>query len=429
MLSVHKLFKSFKVIYISKRAIVLGIVVVFACIAALLLINRAMSSVSTNVSTIATTSSDEYVILAANDHGMHCIQHDYSTFLLLPPANNLRVQVFKKGGRNGATLIKSGITIKYEIIDNTTSSNKLNFWKYAKDYGYNVADDVGITGNKLSGEMVLSSDKKYYEATAIPVTPYNDSDPKKFNAYQLAKITVLDKKTNKPIALSDSVVVPVSDEMMCSACHGETDTDLSILKSHDQLSGTTLVQDFKNNIRHKCADCHKDNALDEKGKEGVKPLSEAMHGFHQSKMELTNIQPKCSVCHPGPNTQCNRGVMKKAGITCDNSKCHGTMGNVAATQKNGREAWLQEPDCGNCHGQEYASNPNTLYKNSYLQNAPGEEMNDKIRCQSCHNSTHAEWPSTLPIDNALPQSLLGYASYIDKCTVCHEGEGKVHTKR
>ncbi|HEY5585755.1 MAG TPA: hypothetical protein VIK78_14865 [Ruminiclostridium sp.] len=416
-----KLFKSLKVVFVCKQTVILGVVAVLVCIAAMLVVSKTVPAAST-------TSADEYVILAANDLGMHCIQKDYSSFLVLPPANNLRVQVFKKGGSNGATLIKSGITIKYKIIDNTTSSSKVNFWQYAKDYGFDVAENVGITGNKLSGEMQLSSDKKYYEATAIPVVPYNDSAPDKLNPYQVAQITVWDNKTNKPVAISDSVVVPVSDEMKCSACHGENDTDLSILKSHDELSGTTLVQDLQNNIRHKCADCHKDNALGVPGKEGVKPLSEAIHGFHQSKMELTDIQPKCNSCHPGPVTQCNRGRMVEAGITCDNPNCHGTMGNVADSQKNGREAWLQEPDCGKCHREEYASNPNTLYKNSYLQNAPGDEMNDKIRCQSCHNSTHAEWRSTLAIDNYLPQSLLGYASFIDKCTVCHEGEGNVHNK-
>lgn len=394
---------------------------VFICIAALTICYKAIPAASSR-------AAGEYTTLAANDLGMHCIQKDYSAFLILPPANNLRVQVFEKGGKEGARLVTSGVTVRYELIDNTYSADKINFWQYAKDYGYDVAPNIGITGNKLSGEMKLSADKKYYEASAIPVVPYNDSDPKKFRPYQVAKITVWDSKTNKLLSLADSVVVPVSDEMECSACHGTKDTDISILKSHDELSGTTLFDDLQNNIRHKCSDCHQDNALGEKGKAGIEPLSEAMHSFHQDKMDVLKLESKCITCHPGQETQCNRGVMKKAGITCDNEKCHGSMANVAQTQKNGREAWLQEPDCGNCHGEQYASNAEKLYKESYLLNAPGEEMNNKIRCQSCHNSTHAEWPSTLPLDNALPQSLLGYASYIDKCTVCHEGNGKVHIK-
>jgi len=43
------------------------------------------------------SSNSEYIILAVNESGMHCIQPDYSSFLILPPGNNLKVQVFAKG--------------------------------------------------------------------------------------------------------------------------------------------------------------------------------------------------------------------------------------------------------------------------------------------------------------------------------------------
>lgn len=368
--------------------------------------------------------NQEIVILAANDLGMHCMQKDYSAFLLLPPANNLRVQVFRKKTRT-ADLINSGITVQYEMVNNTTSADKVNFWEYAKDYGYDVKENIGITGNGLSGVMKLSADGKYYEATAIPVTPYTDTEKNLLQPYQIAKITVLDNKTNQALAVADSVVVPVSDELKCSVCHGERNTGLNILQSHDELSGTSLVKDLKNNIRHKCADCHKDNAIGAAGKPDVKPLSEAMHGFHKTKVTMSTIEPICYSCHPGPVTQCYRGTMLAAGISCADAKCHGDMANVANTQKSGREAWLEEPDCGNCHGARYATNSGTLYNDSYLLNAPSPIMNNKVRCQSCHNSAHAEWPSTLELDNALPQSLLGYASYINQCTVCHRGSGTV----
>ncbi|MFA9377854.1 MAG: hypothetical protein ACERKZ_14030 [Lachnotalea sp.] len=366
----------------------------------------------------------EYVVLAMNDLGMHCIQSDYSAYLLFPPANNVKVQVFKKGDKE-AMLINDGIEVKYEAIDNTTSADKVNFWQYAADYGYDVEPNVGITGNKLSGFMSLSSDKKYYEATAIPITPYNDGSTE-LNAYQTAKITVYDKSTGKVIAVCESVVVPVSNEMNCSVCHGETDTDLAILAAHDELSNTHLVNDLNNNIRHKCSDCHEDNALGEKGVEGVAPLSQAMHGFHSTKMELSDITPKCSSCHPGPITKCYRGVMYANGVSCDNSKCHGDMENIARSQMEGRMAWLQEPNCSNCHKMKYSTNQNVLYRNSYLMNAPAFEMNGLIQCISCHNSPHSEWPSTLAIDNKIPLSLQGTENYIENCNVCHEGKGKVH---
>ena len=370
--------------------------------------------------------NEEFVVFAMNDLGMHCIQKDYSNYMLLPPANNLKVQVFKKGIRD-AKLIRDGIEVKYEVINNSTSSNKINFWKYASDYGYDLENDVGLTGNRLSGTMTLSEDKKYYEATAIPITPYNDGSMN-LNPYQIARITVYDKNSGKLIATCDSVVVPVSDEMNCSECHGEKNTDIEILMAHDRLSGTELVEDFTNNIRHKCADCHADNAIFEKGKEGIEPLSQAMHGFHATKMEFSAISPKCYSCHPGPVTKCYRGIMSEENISCDDSNCHGNMNVIAESQRNGREAWLQEPDCGNCHGDKYASNPSLLYRNSYLKNAPAKTMNDIIQCLSCHNSPHSEWPSTLPIDNKIPESLQGTDSYIKKCSVCHMGKGKVHEK-
>ncbi len=414
---IDKYYKKIQLISTNKSKII-GATIVILCIMSIVVLNKVLPTA---------VSGQQYIILATNDLGMHCIQKDYSDFMILPPANNLRVQVFKKGDKRSA-LITKGINVKYEIIDNTKSSNKINFWKYSKQYGYDVKPDVGITGNTLSGQMVLSADKKYFEATAIPVTPYTDSNPTKLSPYQVAKITVYDDKTGKLIAMTDSVVVPVSTEMNCADCHGTINTGLSILESHDKLSGTFLVQDLNNDIRHKCSDCHRDNAIGQPGKEGVSPLSQAMHGFHDTKMQLTPTTPQCYTCHPGPATQCYRGVMMSQGVSCDDPKCHGTMDNIAQSQKAGRQAWLEEPNCGMCHTQTYASNSDSLYRNSYLQNSPDKDMNDIILCASCHNSPHAEWPSTLPIDNALPNSLLGSSSYINQCTVCHNGEGKVHKK-
>jgi hypothetical protein len=93
------------------------------------------------------------------------------------------------------------------MIDNTYSAGKTNFWTYVKDYGYDVAPNVGITGNGLKGEFRLSEDGKYYEAVAVPVTPYNDGS-EILNPYQLARIQVLDANTGRLLAETASVVVP-----------------------------------------------------------------------------------------------------------------------------------------------------------------------------------------------------------------------------
>lgn len=410
----------FHAVVVKKKTLVISLVGVVLCVAAIVLTASLLSEAAVPIN----SASGAYTILAMNDSGMHCIQSDYSAYLLLPPANTLKVQVIQKGTRE-ARLVTSGIRVTYEIIDNTTSDDKTNFWIYAKDYGFDAAPNVGITGNGLSGEFALSTDGKYYEAEAIPVTPYNDGS-RELNPYQLAHIRVMDARTGAVLAETSNVVVPVSDEMNCSSCHGDTDTDLAILAEHDELSGTSLVEDLEKGQRYKCGQCHRDNALGLPGKADVPPLSQAMHGFHADKMEETSISPVCYSCHPGPVTQCYRGQMSQENINCGSDKCHGDMANVAQTQAEGRQAWLEEPECGECHGSKYAVNPGLLYRNSYLLNAPGEEMNGLILCESCHNSPHAEWVSQQPKDNLLPHSLLGYDSFINKCTVCHEGEGRVH---
>ncbi len=119
--------------------------------------------------------------------------------------------------------------------------------------------------------------------------------------------------------------------------------------------------------------------------------------------------------------------MSKSGISCVNSKCHGDMTNIAVSQSKGREAWLQEPNCSNCHKDKYGVNTGLLYRNSYLLNS-NAEMNGFILCISCHNSPHAEWASQNPKDNLLPISLQGFAGFIEKCSVCHEGAGLIHEK-
>lgn len=373
--------------------------------------------------TLSLQTKGEYVILANNDLGMHCIQSDYSAFLIFPLGNNLIVQIFAKG-KEDAQLITSGITLEYEVNNNTSSADKVNFWKYAEDYGFNIEPDEGITGNKLKGTLTLSKDKKYFEATAIPVVPYNDNQ-KQVNPYQTVKITVRESSTGKILAIQDNVVLPVSDEMMCSNCHGTEDTDKNILKSHDKKEGTKLYADLTQNNRHSCSECHSDNISNVPDKSNVPSLSLAMHGFHSQTMGMSKLENQCYNCHPGTVTKCLRGVMAANNITCNNSNCHGNIEQVSQSIENGRKPWLDEPDCGACHGPAYAVNPGILYHNSYLINGP-DEMNGQIKCTSCHNSPHSEWPSTLTLDNVIPLQLYGKPDFIRQCSACHEGTGKLH---
>ena len=366
-----------------------------------------------------------YVILAWNDLGMHCDQNDYSYFMVLPPYNTLHAQVFRRGSE-GASLITSGVTVSYSFPKKTNSALHTNFWAYAPQYGFSVPTNVGISGTPLAGNMTLDAKGLSWEAVGIPITPYDDDGT--WDPYGTAVITVKDNSGN--VLQSVNVVAPVSTEMMCSNCHGDGTGNqqamqLSILQAHDSYNGTTLATDQAVGKVHSCSECHSDNALGAPGKAGVESLSLAMHNFHKDKMNTTPTAvattPGCYNCHPGPKTQCMRGIMFRAGKTC--TDCHGDMYGMTTSLQNGRQAWLQEPQCGGCHDAAYAENSNTLYRNSVIMNAP-EGMSGKIYCEACHNGTHAELTTANPADPTIPQKFQGDTYWIWSCTVCHSSQSQ-----
>jgi hypothetical protein len=363
-----------------------------------------------------------YVILAWNDLGMHCDQNDYSYFMVLPPYNTLHVQVFRRGGE-GASIVTSGITVSYEFPKKANSTLHTNFWVYANSNGWfgsaPIPDNIGVTGTPLAGNMSVDPKGIGWEAVGIPITPYDDDGT--WDPYGTAVITV--KNSSGQVLQTANVVAPVSTEMMCSNCHGAgtaSSMQLDILQKHDTHNGTTLAADQTRGIVHMCSECHEDNALGATGKAGVESLSLAMHNFHKDKMTSTpassNTTPGCYNCHPGPKTQCLRGIMFRAGKTC--TDCHGDMYGMTTDMQTGRMPWLQEPTCGGCHGATYAENSNTLFRNSVIMNAP-EGMSGRIYCEACHNSTHGELTTANPADPTIPQQFQGDTYWIWNCNVCH----------
>jgi hypothetical protein len=360
-----------------------------------------------------------YVIFAWNDLGMHCDQDDYSYFMVLPPYNTLHAQVFRRGSE-GAGIVTSGITVSYSFPKKTNSALHTNFWTYAPQYGFNVPANVGITGTPLAGNMTLDANGLGYEAVGIPLSPYDDDGT--WDPYGTGVITVKDSSGN--VLQTVNVVAPVSTELMCTNCHGSgtaASAQLDILQSHDSLSGTTLAADQARGVVHACAECHSENALGAPGKAGVESLSLAMHNWHKDKMNTTaassSTSPDCYNCHPGPKTQCLRGIMFRAGKSCHD--CHGDMNEMTTGLQNGRQAWLEEPQCGNCHGASYSENTDTLYRNSVLKNAVSGDMNNRIYCEGCHNSPHAELTTANSADPTVPQKFQGDNYWIWNCNVCH----------
>ncbi len=390
-------------------------------------------------------SQMDYIILAWNNLGMHCDQQDYSYFCVLPPANTLYVQVLDRSGHGGSGPITKGITVSYAFANKSNTSLHTNFWTYAPQFGWDVATNVGITGTLTAGNMVPSGDNLSWTAQYIPISPYDDDGT--WDPYGAATITVKDSRGN--VLQTANVVAPVSTEMNCANCHGTSSLDptltpsASILYQHDVNSGTTLYTDWQAGTVHLCGSCHKDNALGTAGVSGVEELSYAIHNFHSNKMTFTttaaNTTPDCYNCHPGPVTQCLRGIMHRAGKECAN--CHGDVGNVAASIASGRTSWANEPTCGAadnwsngnwggaCHDSaHYSENSKTLYRNSVLNNSPSRMMNGKIYCEGCHNSTHAELVSGNAADPTIPTQFQGDTYWIHSCAVCHQwGDGsKIH---
>jgi len=338
--------------------------------------------------------NDQYIVLAWNDLGMHCSNHDFSKIAVLPPYNNLMSQVIRKGSATTSPeLVTSGFNVTYSIPGNTFSVGKTNFWDYDQAlFGVDLPPNTGLTGNGLSGPMTFHTD--HYMATGIPVTPFTDLNLVNEDAYQLALVELFDQGNN--LISTTQNVIPVSNEINCvsSGCHS---SEQDILNKHEQVPGFTPPV--------LCGSCHFTNALGIPANPEAPVFSFAIHNKHKDK---TN---DCYKCHPGPNTQCYRDVMHAGGMVCQD--CHGSISQVASSIANGREPWLQEPSCGSvsCHGANYAEEPGKLFRQS--------KGHGGLYCSACHGSPHAILPSENPRDNVQNIALQGSAGTLKDCKVCH----------
>lgn len=348
--------------------------------------------------------SAPYVVLGANDLGMHCMQQDFSEMMILPPYNTVRVTIINRSGEE-PRIVSSGVDVSYAIASNTHSADKTNFWSYASQLlGVALPPEVGVTGNRLAGTMAPTPAGDWV-VTGIPIVPIDDSGRE--NPYPLATVTV---KSGTAFLGKTQFVVPVSWEMSCNLCHtvpGET-TATNILKSHDRLHNTDLM----NAKPVLCAACHSDNALGAPGVPGVSSLSGAMHTAHAPRMAAAGLENECYACHPGVRTQCQRDVHAARGMTCND--CHTGMLAVGSPARN---PWIDEPRCGDCHTRQgyQFEQPGKLFKESIGHRG--------IPCLACHGSPHSIGPSTNALDNIqaiVTQGAPGpIASAKDSCIVCH----------
>ncbi|MBT7310288.1 hypothetical protein HN843_00900, partial [bacterium] len=267
-------------------------------------------------------------------------------------------------------------------------------------FGVHLPDNVGLTGNGLTGEMEFSGD--HYVAEGIPVTPFTDAQPNVETPYQLALVVAKDA-TGAELA-SSRPVIPVSTEVNCvsSGCHS---SELDIIYEHEDEDGYD-----PNNRPIFCAGCHGSPALGTQSVGDADYFSLRIHDKHDWISDEYPGAEGCNKCHPGPEVQCLRGTMSNDfGMTCID--CHGNMTQVFESIEQGRVPWMDEPQCRDCHTSQYGEPQGQLYRMSTGHGG--------LYCAACHGSPHAIFPSRESNDNVNNVDLQGHAGTLTDCTVCH----------
>ena len=350
----------------------------------------------------ALAGNGQWTLVGWNNLGMHCMDDDYSVFTILPPYNTVNSQLIDAQGK--LVLAPAGLTLTYQAIAdldgsiNRTAAGKTNFWDYLPAaYGATLPINSGLAGNAMPGTantpqpLTWNGAFNWFEAVGIPITPIDDAG--RANAYPMMRLTA--KNSAGTLLAKTDVVLPVSGEMDCRACHGsgagpdarpaggwvndpiaKRDYRLNILRLHDEkhlgdpvyqaaltLTGFRPDGLFNTvtlaNTPILCAKCHSSEALGTASAPGVDSLTRSMHHKHATVtnpangLVMDNIvnRTACYQCHPGSTTRCLRGAMGAA-VASDGSmamqcqSCHGTMSQVGALNRTG---WLDEPGCQTCH--------------------------------------------------------------------------------
>ena len=177
--------------------------------------------------TAALAGNGQPTLIGWNNLGMHCMDDDYSVFTILPPFNTIDAQFIDAAGK----LMKSGagITISFEAVPdpdgsiNSTAIGKTNFWDYVlPSYGAPLAPDAGLFGTHMPGAtntpqpMTFSATTNWFEALGIPIAPVDDAGRR--NTYPMMRLTA--KNAAGTVLAKTDIVLPVSGEMDCRACHG-----------------------------------------------------------------------------------------------------------------------------------------------------------------------------------------------------------------
>jgi len=420
------------------------------------------------ITSSAIAGNGQPTLLGWNNLGMHCMDDDYSVFTILPPFNTVDAQLIDAQGKLVKTFV--GWTLTYEAVAdldgsiNRTSAGKSNFWEFAPAaYGAALPMDAGLGGTAMPGAanvpqaLTWNGGLNWFEGLGIPITPIDDAG--RPNAYPMMRLVA--KNGAGTVVAKTDVVLPVSGEMDCRACHGSNagpdaqpaggwvndpiakrDYRLNILRIHDEKHlGDAVYQAAlaANGFRADglfntvvltatpilCAKCHASEALGTPGAPGTSPLTRAMHAKHATVVNPTNglilnniaNRSACYQCHPGSTARCLRGAMGAA-VATDGSmamqcqSCHGTMSDVGAATRTG---WLDEPNCQNCHtGSATQNNGQIRYTSAF--DAPGH-------LRVAVNSLFATNPDTPLPGKSLYRFSKGHGGL--QCSACH---GSTHAE-
>jgi hypothetical protein len=357
------------------------------------------SSSNDNTGGSTSTSTESYIVVAWNDVGMHTMNPTYDTFVIAPPNNNLWAQVIKVG--DPPVVTTSGITVEYSVDNNTSSADKSTFGQFWDNvlelFGLDLANDVGLFDNGLSGEMQANGD--HFVAEGIPVTPIDDDGSD--SPFQVAVITV--KDSSGQALVSTQTTLPVSDDINCARCH-EDGGDTDILALHDADEAT--AKDLSGSEPVLCVSCHQiDNNLAEFTSDiedpADKDLATAMHDYHNGRTDPYGVAIDCKDCHP--NSDLRSTAHADEGYSCED--CHGTL-----------TAMVDSPSCAttDCHEGVYGTDTSgTGYR--YTK----ETNHGSLYCAGCHQVAHAVTPSDLDSDNYQALQYQGWAMALGDCRPCH----------
>jgi cytochrome bd-type quinol oxidase subunit 1 len=409
---------------------------------------------------------DGYVLIAWNSLGMHSISDADGTFSLMPPANDLFAQLIKRGPI--PEVVTEGVALSFRVEQGFEKpAAQVGFWKDLPAlFGRSLPDNIGLSGQGLSGVMQRKQGGRSFVAEKVPVVPYPAQGG--YQPYPSFTIEARDKTTNTLLAAT-RMVAPVATEMGCKTCHGggwrrgntgiSTAAAQDILTMHDRFHKTKLAAQVKAGKPVLCQSCHPDPILNGPGKAGLLNLSASIHGFHANFLGGRGAEA-CALCHPSSPqgaTRFLRGIHHEAGLDC--TTCHGALEDHAlalllaekqagkpgaqrlmqhltpqgATPLAGiqpRTPWLQQPDCLTCHVNfgppetdsafnVWTTGADALYRNRH-------DDAGSIHCAGCHGSPHAEYPATNPYererDNFAPRQYQSNPYPLGanrNCKLCH----------